>query len=69
MLLSLPISYHPMLSDGESLIVAALRLGRQSAYDAAYLVLARALSAEVWTLDGHLARNATGLGYPVHLAE
>jgi len=36
----------------------AVELERHSAYDAAYLALAERLDAEVWTLDGPLARNA-----------
>lgn len=38
----------------------AVELERHSAYDAAYLALAERLDAEVWTLDGPLARNARG---------
>lgn len=47
----------------------AQRLGRQSAYDAAYVVLAQELNAELWTLDGPLARNAIDVGLPVRLAD
>jgi predicted nucleic acid-binding protein len=50
------------LDDGEE-----VHLGRHSAYDAAYLDLAQRLGAELWTLDGSLARNAAGLGFPVRL--
>ena len=39
------------------------RLERKSAYDAAYVVLADTLGAEVWT------RNATSRGLPVQLIE
>ena len=46
----------------------ALRLGRRSAYDAAYVVLASELGAELWTLDGPLARNAADHDLPVRLA-
>lgn len=38
----------------------AVELERHSAYDAAYLALAERLTAELWTLDGPLARNARG---------
>lgn len=44
----------------------AVELERHSAYDAAYLALADRLGAEVWTLDGPLARNA-GSRHPVNL--
>ena len=65
---ALPITYHPLQAGGEQVIAMALQLGRKSAYDAAYLILAQQLGAELWTFDGPHARNATGLGFPVHLA-
>jgi predicted nucleic acid-binding protein len=65
--MALPIIFHPLEDDGDRIAALGVRLGRQSAYDAAYLVLADKLGAELWTLDGPLARNATGLGYPVRL--
>lgn len=46
-----PVRLHP-LGAGVEVIEMARRLRRGSAYDAAYLVLARALGAELWTLDG-----------------
>lgn len=55
------------LDDGAAAVETALRLARSNAYDAAYVVLAEALDAELWTLDGPLARNAGGLGLPVRL--
>jgi predicted nucleic acid-binding protein len=64
----LPIVYHP-LHDGSSAVRVALTLERRSAYDAAYLALAQSLDAELWTLDGPLARNANSHGYPIHLIE
>ncbi|MBI3978017.1 MAG: type II toxin-antitoxin system VapC family toxin [Chloroflexi bacterium] len=64
---ALPITYHPLQADGDQVVTIALRLGRQSAYDAAYLALARRLGAALWTFDGPLARNAVGYGFPVHL--
>lgn len=65
---SLPIQLHA-LTAGLDVIATALGLGRQNAYDAAYLTLAQQLQAELWTLDGPLARNAAGLGFPVRLIE
>jgi len=62
----LPIQYHHV-SDAKRVVQFALALNRQSAYDAAYVALAVELSAELWTLDGPLHRNAAGLGFPVHL--
>jgi predicted nucleic acid-binding protein len=64
----LPIVYHP-LSNGPSVVRATLDLQRRSAYDAAYLALAEDLGADLWTLDGPLARNASARGYKIHLIE
>jgi len=55
------------LADGPAAVAMALRLERSNAYDAAYVVLAQTLDTELWTLDGPLARNASGLGLPVRL--
>jgi predicted nucleic acid-binding protein len=65
--MALQITFHPMENDGVRIAALRVRLGRQSAHDAAYLVLAQDLGAELWTLDGPLARNASGLGYPARL--
>jgi len=46
--------------DNARAVEIAVELERHSAYDAAYLALAERLDAEVWTLDGPLARNAGG---------
>jgi predicted nucleic acid-binding protein len=64
----LPITYHTLL-DGPAVIDVAATLGRRSAFDAAYVALARRLDAELWTLDGPLARNAAGQKLPVRLIE
>ena len=66
-LLSLPITYHPLMSGGDRVVEVALEMRRQTAYDAAYIVLAQQLGAELWTFDGPLARNAAGLDFPVQL--
>lgn len=55
------------LADGAAAVATALSLERSNAYDAAYVVLAQTLDAELWTLDGPLARNASGLALPVRL--
>lgn len=65
--LAVPITYHALDSYGEAMVEVALRLGRRSAYDAAYIVLARQLGADLWIFDGPLSRNAFGLGFPVQL--
>jgi predicted nucleic acid-binding protein len=64
----LPISYH-VLVDGPGVIDAAMTLRRRSAFDASYLALAIQLDAELWTLDGPLARNAAGQELPVRLID
>jgi len=62
----LDVTLHGLI-DGAAAVATALRLERSSAYDAAYVVLAQSLDAELWTLDGPLARNAGALGLPVRL--
>ena len=62
----IPITWH-LAHDLAAIVTIADRLGRHSAYDAAYLALAQELNAEVWTFDGPLARNAASVGFPVHL--
>jgi predicted nucleic acid-binding protein len=64
----LPIAYHTLI-DGPAVIDVAATLGRRSAFDAAYVALAHSLDAELWTLDGPLARNAVGQKLPVRLIE
>ena len=62
----LPVTYH-VLENAKRTVEIALNLGRQTAYDAAYIELAERLKAELWTLDGPLYRNAVGLNFPVRL--
>ena len=62
------IVLHP-LDDGPAVIEMAHLLERKSAYDAAYIVLAQQLDAELWTLDAPLARNAGARGLPVRLID
>lgn len=63
---AVPVTLHP-LEAGAEVIAIAQRLGRQSAYDAAYIALALSLDADLWTLDGPLARNVHSAGLPVQL--
>lgn len=64
----LPITYHT-LPDGPAVVDTATKLQRHSAFDAAYVALAVSLDAELWTLDGPLARNAAGQNLPVRLID
>jgi predicted nucleic acid-binding protein len=63
---ALPIVYHGLV-DGPAVIEAAQTLKRRSAFDASYLALAIERDAELWTLDGPLARNCVGQGLAVRL--
>jgi predicted nucleic acid-binding protein len=63
----LDVVFH-IAPDKARAIAIALELQRHSAYDAAYLALVEELDAELWTLDGRLARNA-GDRYPVGLVD
>lgn len=65
---AMPIVLHD-LDDGPGAIGIALKLHRESAYDASYVVLAQELDADLLTLDGPLARNAAGAGMPVRLID
>lgn len=67
--MAVPVIYHLLATDGDKVVNIAVQLRRKSAYDAAYIALAQQLDAELWTLDGPLARNAAGLGFPVQLVE
>lgn len=63
---SLELTLHPP-SSGDALMAIARRLQQRNAYDAGYIDLALQLGAELWTLDGRLARNARSVGFPVIL--
>jgi predicted nucleic acid-binding protein len=52
------VIFHSAGDLGRIVEIAAVGLERHKAYDASYLALAEELDAEVWTLDGPLARNA-----------
>lgn len=64
---ALAIEEHPLAGERQRVVQIALQLRRRSAYDAAYIALAEALSAELWTFDAALARNAGPLGFRVRL--
>ncbi len=68
LLAAIPVVLH-QLQDGPAVIELAGRLQRRSAYDAAYVQLAEQLGADLWTLDGPLARNATARGLSVTLLD
>jgi predicted nucleic acid-binding protein len=65
---AVPVVLH-QLQDAPAVVAMTQRLQRKSAYDASYIVLAERLGAELWTLDGPLARNAGPRGLPVKLIE
>ncbi len=65
---AIDVRFHD-LTDGLAVIAIARKLQRESAYDAAYVALAQRLDAQLWTLDGPLARNASGADLPVRLIE
>lgn len=67
-IVAIEISLHG-LTDGPAVIAVTRKLKRESAYDAAYIALAQELEAELWTLDGPLARNAASVDFPVRLLE
>jgi predicted nucleic acid-binding protein len=67
-ILILPLSYHSKVNIPRVVEIANI-LGRQSAYDAAYISLAESLNSELWTLDGPLYRNATGYRFRVRLIQ
>jgi predicted nucleic acid-binding protein len=65
---ALPIVYHP-LTDGVDTISLAIDLERRSAFDAAYVALARGSAPSCGHWTGPLARNAASRGFPVSLIE
>lgn len=65
-IMALPITLHDLI-EGPEVVRIAMRLGRRSAYDAAYIALATELGGDLWTLDGPLARNAGSAGLRVRL--
>lgn len=67
-IVAIEVSLHG-LRDGPAVVAVARKLQRANAYDAAYVVLAQELKADLWTLDGPLARNAANADLPVRLIE
>lgn len=68
-LAALDVQFHPfdLMGDGPAVAAITTQLGRCHATDSAYIRLAQRLGADVWTLDGPLARNAADVGLPVKL--
>ncbi len=68
-LAALNVQLHPFDLTGDGPAVAAIttQLRRRHATDSAYIRLAQNLDADMWTLDGPLARNAADVGLPVKL--
>lgn len=67
-IVAMPIVLHE-LDDGPGAIEIALRLGRQSAYDAAYVALARELDAELLTLGRSMPAALRASGPSVRLLQ
>lgn len=68
---AIDVRFHD-LTDGLAVVAIAGKLQRESAYDASYIALAQRLDAQLWTLGGPLARNASGASgadLPVRLIE
>ena len=65
---AVPVTLHH-LENALSVVEVTQTLRRRSAYDAVYVALAQELGAQLWTLDGRLARNAQSRGLPVVLIE
>ena len=65
---AVPVTLHH-LENAVRVVEVTQALRRKSAYDAVYVALAQELGAQLWTLDGRLARNAQSLGLPVVLIE
>lgn len=65
---AVPVTLHH-LENALSVVEVTQTLRRRSAYDAVYVALAQELGAQLWTLDGRLARKAQSRGLPVVLIE
>lgn len=68
-LMSLPLTYHHMVTAGNRVAEIALLLRRSNAYDAAYLELSERLGAMLWILDGPLYRDARDRDFQARLVE
>lgn len=66
---SLGLVLHPfdLLEDGPRVAAITAQLRRRHATDSTYVCLAHKVRAQVWTLDGALARNAVDVDLPVRL--
>jgi len=68
-LADLGLILHPfdLTRDGPDVSAITAPLRRRHATDSTYVCLAQRLGTMLWTLDGALARNASGVGLPVML--
>ena len=66
-LLGLVLHPFEFSTDGPRVAAITTALRRKHATDSSYLCLAERLQAELWTLDGALARGAQAQGFPVQL--
>jgi predicted nucleic acid-binding protein len=66
---ALGLVLHPfdLNADGPQVAAVTAQLRRRHATDSTYICLAQKVGAQVWTLDGALARNAADIGLPVRL--
>jgi predicted nucleic acid-binding protein len=66
---ALALVMHPfdLIEDGPRVAAITTQLRRRHATDSTYVGLAQKVGAQVWTLDGALARNAADVHLPVQL--
>ncbi|MGH3916278.1 MAG: hypothetical protein ACRDTC_23150 [Pseudonocardiaceae bacterium] len=65
--LGLVLHLFDLTRDGSEVAAVTARLRRRHATDSSSICLAQHLEAEMWTLDGALARNAADVGLPLKI--